>query len=56
MRALGDAGCRVFVEAGPGDVLSKLARRTVKGCTAIPAGSPEAARSISEAELQGATR
>jgi [acyl-carrier-protein] S-malonyltransferase len=60
MRALGDAGCRVFVEAGPGDVLSKLVRRTVRGSTAIPVGSPDqarsAARSLSDAELQGATR
>ena len=58
MRALGDSGCGVFVEAGPGDVLSKLVRRTVKGCTAIPAGSPEQARSavrfLSDAEMQGA--
>src|SRR5919201_1764008 len=58
MRALGDAGCRVFVEAGPGDVLSKLVRRTVRGSTAIPVGSPDqarsAARSLSDAELQGA--
>ena len=58
MRALGDSGCGVFVEAGPGDVLSKLVRRTVKGCTAIPAGSPDqarsAVRSLSDAEMQGA--
>ena len=56
MRALGDAGVRTFVEAGPGDVLSKLARRTVSGGAAIAVGSPDdaraAARSLSETELE----
>jgi [acyl-carrier-protein] S-malonyltransferase len=56
MRALGEAGARTFVEAGPGDVLSKLARRTVTGSTAIAVGSPDdarsAARSLSETELE----
>jgi [acyl-carrier-protein] S-malonyltransferase len=44
MRALGEAGIDTFVEAGPGDVLSKLARRAVPGTTAVAVGSPEAAQ------------
>jgi [acyl-carrier-protein] S-malonyltransferase len=40
MRALADAGIDTFVEAGPGDVLSKLARRGVPGTAAVAVGSP----------------
>jgi [acyl-carrier-protein] S-malonyltransferase len=40
MRALAEIGIDTFVEAGPGDVLSKLVRRNVPGITAIPVGSP----------------
>lgn len=43
MRTLGDAGFDLFVEAGPGDVLAKLVRRTVADARAITVGSPEAA-------------
>ncbi len=43
MRALAQAGIDTFVEAGPGDVLSKLVRRAVPGVTAVAVGSPEAA-------------
>ncbi len=40
MRALAETGADTFVEAGPGDVLSKLVRRNVPGVTAVPVGSP----------------
>jgi [acyl-carrier-protein] S-malonyltransferase len=40
-RALRAAGAETFVEAGPGDVLTKLAKRAVPGAVAIAAGSPE---------------
>jgi malonyl CoA-acyl carrier protein transacylase len=30
----------VFVEAGPGDVLTKLAKRNVPGARAVAVGSP----------------
>jgi [acyl-carrier-protein] S-malonyltransferase len=43
VHALADAGATVFVEAGPGDVLTKLAKRVVPGATAVAVGSPEAA-------------
>lgn len=42
-RALADAGAEAFVEAGPGDVLTKLAKRAVPGKRAVAIGSPEAA-------------
>lgn len=42
-RALADAGAETFVEAGPGDVLTKLAKRAVPGKRAVAIGSPEAA-------------
>ena len=40
-RALAEAGATTFVEAGPGDVLTKLAKRVVPGATARAVGSPE---------------
>jgi [acyl-carrier-protein] S-malonyltransferase len=49
MRALAAAGFDAFVEAGPGDVLTKLARRAVPGGLALAVGSPEAAREAAAA-------
>ena len=43
VRALEAAGATRFLEAGPGDVLTKLARRIVPAATATAVGSPEAA-------------
>jgi [acyl-carrier-protein] S-malonyltransferase len=40
-RALADAGATVFLEAGPGDVLTKLAKRVVPDARAIAVGSPD---------------
>ena len=40
-RALADAGATAFLEAGPGDVLTKLAKRVVPDAKAIAVGSPE---------------
>ncbi|HEX6263715.1 MAG TPA: ACP S-malonyltransferase, partial [Actinomycetota bacterium] len=42
--ALGDAGAGSFLEAGPGDVLTKLMKRIVPGAAARAIGSPEEAR------------
>jgi len=41
--ALAEAGADTFVEAGPGDVLTKLAKRVVPGARAVAIGSPQAA-------------
>jgi [acyl-carrier-protein] S-malonyltransferase len=43
-QALRAAGAEVFVEAGPGDVLTKLAKRVVPEARAAAVGSVEAAR------------
>ncbi len=42
-RALFSAGLTTFVEAGPGDVLTKLAKRAAPGAAAVAIGSPEEA-------------
>jgi len=44
VRALADAGATSFLEAGPGDVLTKLMKRIVPGATARTVGSPDDAR------------
>ena len=41
-QALAAAGAATFVEAGPGDVLTKLAKRVVPEARAVAIGSPEA--------------
>ena len=43
IQALAAAGATTFLEAGPGDVLTKLAKRVVPEATAVAVGSPEAA-------------
>ncbi len=48
MRAMGDLGITWFLEAGPGDVLAKLARRAVPGATVRPIGSPADARAAAQ--------
>ncbi len=52
MRTLADAGFDTFVEAGPGQVLSKLVKRQLPGVRVAAVGSPadarEFARSIAE--------
>jgi [acyl-carrier-protein] S-malonyltransferase len=42
-QALAAAGARRFLECGPGDVLTKMAKRVVPGASAVAVGSPEAA-------------
>jgi [acyl-carrier-protein] S-malonyltransferase len=45
-QALAAAGATTFLEAGPGDVLTKMAKRVVPGATALAIGSPEAAAAV----------
>ena len=40
-QALVGAGADTFVEAGPSDVLTKLAKRVVPGASAVSVGSPK---------------
>jgi [acyl-carrier-protein] S-malonyltransferase len=44
VRALAGAGARAFLEAGPGDVLTKLMKRIVPDVAARAVGSPDEAR------------
>jgi [acyl-carrier-protein] S-malonyltransferase len=48
MRAMEDAGITWFIEAGPGDVLAKLARRAVPGAVVHAVGSPDEARAVAD--------
>ncbi|MFL5768342.1 MAG: ACP S-malonyltransferase [Actinomycetota bacterium] len=41
VRSFAASGVDAIVEAGPGDVLTKLARRTAEGVRGVPVGSPE---------------
>ena len=50
VRAMAEAGIDVFVEAGPGDVLSKLAKRSAPGVRAVAVGTPGEAQALA-AEL-----
>jgi [acyl-carrier-protein] S-malonyltransferase len=48
LRAMDAMGVTVFVEAGPGDVLAKLARRAVPGASVFAVGSPAKGREAVE--------
>jgi malonyl CoA-acyl carrier protein transacylase len=43
-----DAGITWFIEAGPGEVLAKLARRAVPGAVIHAVGSPDEARAVAD--------
>ncbi|MGH2675870.1 MAG: ACP S-malonyltransferase [Actinomycetota bacterium] len=55
IRAMADAGVDMFVEAGPGEVLAKLAKRCVPGARAVSTGTPAEARALAE-EIGARTR
>jgi [acyl-carrier-protein] S-malonyltransferase len=44
IRSLARAGATTFIEAGPGEVLTKLMKRIDASVRAVAAGSPDAAR------------
>lgn len=46
VRALAAVGATTFLEAGPGGVLTKLAKQVVSGATAVAVGSPEVAAAV----------
>jgi [acyl-carrier-protein] S-malonyltransferase len=48
MDAMGEAGVTWLLEAGPGDVLSKLARRALPESTVRTVGSPADARTVAD--------
>ncbi len=48
IRAMADVGIDTFVEAGPGDVLAKLAKRSARGARAVSVGSPQDAASLAK--------
>lgn len=54
LRAMEESGVQWFLESGPGDVLVKLARRTVRGGTFRAIGSPRDAAEV-VADLEAAS-
>ncbi|HMC36588.1 MAG TPA: ACP S-malonyltransferase [Actinomycetota bacterium] len=48
MQAIAGMGVDFVIEAGPGDVLGKLARRAVPGATVRSVGTPEQARAVAD--------
>jgi [acyl-carrier-protein] S-malonyltransferase len=48
MHAMAGIGIDWFIEAGPGDVLGKLARRAVPGATVRSVGNPAQAREVAD--------
>jgi [acyl-carrier-protein] S-malonyltransferase len=46
LRARAEMGVDTFVEAGPGDVLAKLAKRCVPGTRAVSVGTPAEAQAF----------
>jgi [acyl-carrier-protein] S-malonyltransferase len=53
MTALADVGADTFVEAGPGEVLSKLVKRAVPGGYAVAVGGPDAAVAVAAQVARG---
>jgi [acyl-carrier-protein] S-malonyltransferase len=52
IRALAEVGVDTFVEAGPGDVLTKLVRRITPGVAAVAVGSPAEAATFARSDAQ----
>jgi malonyl CoA-acyl carrier protein transacylase len=54
LKAIGGLGVTHVIEAGPGDVLTKLAKRAVPDATAVAAGTPEKVREAAKGIAAGA--
>lgn len=54
MQSLGEIGIDLVVEAGPGDVLAKLARRSIPGARPVSLGTPEDVLAFAESLKEGA--
>lgn len=48
MAAMQEAGIEMLVEAGPGEVLTRLAKRSAPGVEAIAVNSPADARELAK--------
>jgi [acyl-carrier-protein] S-malonyltransferase len=53
MRSMAELDISWFLEAGPGDVLGKLARRAVPGAQVRQVGSPDEARAVADEMRRG---
>lgn len=49
LHALADAGATVFLELGPGTILTGMAKRTLKGATTLSVGTPDEVDNLLEA-------
>ncbi len=56
MRSLAEIGVDLLIEAGPGDVLAKLARRALPGARPLSLGSPGEVLAMAESLKEGALR
>jgi [acyl-carrier-protein] S-malonyltransferase len=56
MRSLGEIGVDLLLEAGPGDVLAKLARRSIPDARPVSLGTPEGVLAFAENLREGALR
>lgn len=56
MHSLGEIGIDLLVEAGPGDVLAKLARRSIPDARAVSLGAPGEILAFAESLREGALR
>jgi [acyl-carrier-protein] S-malonyltransferase len=53
MRSLGEIGIDLLLEAGPGDVLAKLARRSIPDARPVSLGTPGEVLAIAESLKEG---
>ena len=54
MHSLSEVGIEILIEAGPGDVLAKLARRSIPDARPVSLGTPDEVMSFAESMREGA--